>query len=162
MKRIITIVAITVASLGTVVGIGIPAAQAQSGYTWEDPSGYYLNDWNGGGYVNQYSGYSDNDLFTDVFHTSGTGMVFTGGGGNNGDCIGDYGSSKTDARAGIVYPCPGSSNPAWGSNLDELSCDNGTGLAFYDYHWGGYIAPSGAGNGDAFYLNGAETCFIFS
>ncbi len=126
---------------------------------------YCLNAWNGGPEVNVYSPGVNNNSF-DAFFSEGTGywnIQFLGGGRYNEDCIGDLGNNSHDARAGLYSDCA-AGNVAWGANFtaETQNCSSGD-IAFHDNHWGGWLAPAGLGDGDAFYLNNPdEYCFTGS
>lgn len=122
--------------------------------------GSCLNAWNGGPYVNVYSPNVGNNYFSVVPDGQNVVIVFEGNGNDiyDGSCIGDLNNSPTDARAGL------SSCGQWGY-LFTATTQNcvGTQEAFHNNHWGGWLAPAGFGDGDAFYLNNpVETCFTFS
>lgn len=125
-------------------------------------TGTFMNGWSGGPAVDSYDASTVNDDFT--LNLLGTYIQLTfepGGSGTYvGDCIGDYGNSQSSARVGLTncdYGTP------WGANLVESQCYvNGLqGSEFKDVHWGGYLGPSGYGNGSAYYLNKpTPTCFV--
>ena len=142
-------------------GRGVAYAQSLDSYC--TLSNICMNAWNGGPYIEVYNNPNvANDNFDvnnfSIFFGSTTGKYALA-------CIGDAGNSPTDARAaldpGNGEECPNAA--PWGGVFLESVCSlpNGTdGVSFYDYHWKGYLAPAGDGNGDAFYLNNPNTfCF---
>ena len=136
----------------------LPAyASAGSGSQWDEGgSGTYINAWDGGLAVNVYHGNAANNDFTLVSLGGADGLELTNG-SFTGLCVGDYGNSQGDARAGLSA-C---SDIPWGSKFTVFSCTvNGAqGLEFKDIHWSKWLEGSG-GNGSPFYLNtGTATCF---
>jgi hypothetical protein len=121
---------------------------------------FCLNAWNGGPYVNVYSPNVSNDAFQYIYIGFNTWVIqYEGSGRYSGDCIGDYNNDKYDARAGLYSNCT-TGNVAWGAKftVDSLDCPSNE-VAFHNNHWGGYLAPAGFNNGDAFYLNSSIVCF---
>jgi hypothetical protein len=155
------------AILGAVIlGIGSGIVGGQAAYA--DPqaqycnNGYCLNAWNEGPYVNAYHTNVVNNDFS-AFQNSSSGyenIEYTGPGPYQNQCIGDYGNSSTDARAGLGGFCR-SGQIAWGANFQLEACNNGdSGWAFKNVHWGGYLTPNAHSNGSPFYLNSAtKTCY---
>lgn len=134
-----------------------------SGYDWCEAGlpGECLNAWNGGPYVNTYRYGVNNDHFSDFVDADGAIAVqFDGGGSYNGDCIGDYGNSKTDARAGLVG-C-GSGGIGWGVNMIAYQCTSpqGNGVELWDEHWSAWVEV-GLNSGNPVYLNSSNpSCFV--
>jgi hypothetical protein len=112
-----------------------------------------LNAWNGGPAVNTFTQNVANNDFR-VVNTADnmTGLQFQGSTGDFSFCIGDYGNSSTNARAGLFSNCAQSGHVAWGANLQAFTCPGG--VEFKDVHWNGWLGPATtSGNGVAFYLN---------
>jgi len=86
-------------------------------------------------------------------------IEYLGPGPDNQECIGDYGNSETDARAGLYGFC-NSGQIAWGANFNLIYCGNNT-WAFENVHWPkGYLTPNSNVDGSPFYLNSAtRTCY---
>jgi hypothetical protein len=170
MKRIFLILLATILlPIGVTLGVGIPAAYAQTGNTYcadIEPGAECLNAWGGGPEVNVYNGVSaDYNLFEIYSENSGAVQIIDSDGGPyDGACIGDYGNSSTDARAGLD-PCGArnGSGAGWGTIMQEetAECPSGS-VAFHDNHWGGYLSYDGTSNGDPFYVNSEETCFYIN
>jgi hypothetical protein len=117
-----------------------------------------LNAWGGGPAVNTYTPNVANNDFRAINDSDNmVALQFQG----NGGCIGDYGNSSTNARAGLSGNCAGGPVP-WGGNLDAFTCPGG--VEFYDVHWNGWLGPATSpGNGVAFYLNKPTPyCFAFT
>ncbi len=131
-----------------------------SGTTW-----FCLNAWGGGPSVNVYTGgpnTSNNDFTAYRTPQGHIELEFTGGGGDTGLCIGDYGNNPNNARTGLVE-CPTSGAGGWGTQLQlqtAQGCVANT-VVIYDYHDNAYIgAPNGFQNGSPFYLNTQSSqCF---
>lgn len=137
-----------------VIALAGPAAPAYASGSREQfcDGSQCVNAWGGGPDVNTYTPGASNNFFYEIItYTGNYGLQYAGSGANSGDCVGDWGNSSTDARAGLYSNC-GDTQPAWGANLREVGCSNG-GEAFYDIHWKGYLGPKTTGNGVAFYLN---------
>jgi hypothetical protein len=134
-------------------------AHAQSGNQFY-ADGDYLNGWGGGPDVDAYTAPSVNNDF--IIGTSSTPgdvtLVFSSGGGDSGQCVGDAGNSEYSARASLPFTDCSTGNEPWGGNMQEQSCGKGI-VAFYDVHWKAYVAFSGSAKGSAVYLNGTETCY---
>ncbi len=152
-------------SLALAIGFGIgsgEAAHAQGTEVCYNAS--CLNAWNGGPDVNVYTSGVQNDQFGVITDAAGyTGIIFTGGGAHNDQCVSDLGNSSTTARAGLDGNCEQSGGIAWGANFTEQGCTlpgGGSGLAFKNVHWNGYLAPASQTDGAAFYLNNSTPhCF---
>jgi hypothetical protein len=141
------------------------AALAQAKRTYEqfciEAADWCLDAWNGGPAVNVYSSNGGaNTLFSDITNSNPSYANFEFEG--NGECIGDYGNSPSDARAGLVGGC-GTSGIGWGGNFGTQFCANNTGIEMYNVHNQGWLGPQNSnGNGTAFYLNKPNPyCFIF-
>jgi hypothetical protein len=123
------------------------------------PFNLCLNAWSGGPAINVYGPGPTNDNFK-IIGSSYDNIQFVGGGAHNGWCIGDYGGSSTNARAGLVPGCA-SGQIGWGVNFRSAACyinGRNAGIQFYNLHWHAYLGPqvSGIGsvlNGYSFYLN---------
>jgi hypothetical protein len=122
--------------------------QAGNSLQWCLSSNQCINAWFGGPQVNTYTPNVANNDFRAINDADNmTALQFQG----NGECIGDYGNSSTNARAGLNNNCAGGT-VAWGTNLQASTCPGG--VEFYDLHWKGYLGPATtSGNGVAFYLN---------
>jgi hypothetical protein len=128
---------------------------------------FCVNAWNGGPYVNVYTPGASNDTFYLMENGSGYWNLqyidFLG----TYWCVGDFGNSSTDARAGLVMgDCTGGGAIPWGGNFTRVTtnCPSNE-FALKDNHWGGWLAPStpGLGNGDPFYLNNtSEFCYTYT
>jgi hypothetical protein len=128
-----------------------------------------LNSWSEGQYVDDYAGgpdiSNDNSDFGLVYNDA-TGyfeILYTGPGAYAGDCIGDASNNSGLADAGLVGCGTTSGSQGWGTNMNygTSGCPNGE-IWFYDYHWNGYLGPSG-GNGTHFYLNKpTRYCFTYT
>lgn len=159
--RILVILGALSLAIGLGIGSGEAAHAASAAHQYCVSGAYCLNAWNGGPAVNVYStGVQNNDFY--AFYNSGTGyynIAFIGGGTYDGDCVSDYGNSSSDARAGLDGNCQLGSI-AWGANfMEDDNCGAGA-VGFQNVHWGGWLAPAGNADGDAFYLNnGSEHCF---
>ncbi len=128
-----------------------------------------LNAWNGGPWVNVYTG---GDELRDTHQNfmvidengdrNGTAeIMYTGSGSWNGECIGDAYNNSGYADTSLD-PCarPGQS-AGWGTQMTwgTSGCPSGT-VWFHDGHWNGYLAPANnAVNGSHWYLNDqTKTC----
>lgn len=147
----------------SVVAKSAPAVKAAPAETyvggpWQwSPSndGYYMNDWGGGytGYDNMYHGATLNNNIQEISLQNDLNAQLESS--QYGGCIGDYGNSSSDARAGFD-DCSSTDVP-WGADVvveSSASCPNGW-VALYDKHWGGYVS-GGTTNGAAVYLNSAS------
>jgi hypothetical protein len=141
-----------------------PASAQAGGDQFCYAGSYCLNAWNGGPEINVYTPGVNNDSFTTIQNSAGYwNFQFTNiEGSSYGDCIGDYGNSSTDARAGLDSDCANGDIP-WGANFTAVTqnCPGGE-EAYHNVHWGGWLAPSTTGleDGDPFYLNNAdEFCY---
>ena len=148
---------VTVAGVSLTVGLAViaqagPAAPAYASSRTQYCAGTQcLNAWNGGPAVNTFTpNVSNNDFQAINDSDNQTALQFQGSGSFFGACIGDYGNSSTDARAGLDDNCAGGVVP-WGGNLQASTCPGG--IEFKDLHWNGYLGPATTGNGVAFYLN---------
>ena len=164
-SRIITLLAACLLAIG--FGSFLTANPAYAAGDKFCFGGACLNAWNGGPYVNVYTGqgYVANDTFAVVTTAQGyKGLYFFGGGTFNDECIADYNNNSGDARAGLYGDCFDVGGVAWGANFTIVTANCGAGTeAFKNVHWGGYLAPAGNSNGDAFYLNSpSEHCFSFT
>lgn len=148
-------------AIGTVLVTGISEASASAPSGFEYCLGYdCLNSWNGGPWVNVYTGGTGtpNNYFT-VFCTATGNCTIKDTGGNAwaGHCIGDAYNDPNNASTSLDVCGSG-----WGTNFKAV--DSGcsiTSLAFYNVHWKGYLGPpSGAVNGSHWYLNKTQKyCF---
>jgi hypothetical protein len=118
-----------------------------------------LNAWNGGPFVNAYTGgtANSNDEFIIVESGANVEIQFLGSGSWHGECVGDAYNESTDARTSLDSCGADGSGAGWGTQFTEVSCPGGQ--AFKNIHWGGYLAPASGANGAAFYLNSSEACF---
>lgn len=158
------------AALTLAISFGIGSGSGQAAYAQGTQNqycngGYCLNGWNGGPEVNAYTVNHVNNNFS-VFRDPGTAYDFieyTGDGNYKDQCIGDYGDSSSDARAGLSGFCS-SGQIAWGAIFKLKACGNGdSGWAFKNVHWGGWLTPNSHSDGSPFYLNSAtETCYQVS
>ena len=170
-KRIAKLVAPVALAAGLLVGGTAVAAHAStgSGNQWQAVqvfNGPFVNGWGGGPDVNVYNGRTTNNDFQLMYNTGESAYQLEfepyNGAPYGFDIIADLGNDKNDARAGLYTP--GIVAP-WGGNWTPSSCSvaGAPGYYFKNNHWGGYLAPSGSGNGAAFYLNSASKyCFIYS
>lgn len=153
-------------ALGMVLATGIPEASASassiSGYVFCLGASECLNAWNGGPWVDVYTGGNptavQNDYFTDICEVGGSCIIEdTGGEAWDGHCIGDAYNNSSYADTSLDTCWSG-----WGTNFDEITCDGGLGVEFYNLHWKGYLGPpSGAVNGSHWYLNKPTPyCFL--
>jgi hypothetical protein len=163
-KRILVLLSSVLLCIGTVLSIGIPAAQAQSGDTFET-GGIYINAWNGGPEVNSYDGsttYDDFTIINNSYRNFDVQIVDTDGGPYDGWCIGDYGDNPSNPDTGLVGGCD-TAGTGWGSLFEAYECGNTGELGFWNIHWGGWLDPSSASNGQPFILNdGFEDCYTGS
>jgi hypothetical protein len=171
LYRISRLVGAILLATGTVLAIGIPeasaSASASGGFEFCDGN-VCLNSWNGGPWVNVYTGGPDgtpNNYFTAFCLDTPTGDCFiedTGGNSWHGKCIGDAYNESGQAAASLDGCGDGTGNGGWGTNFKYVTagCPFAT-AAFYNVHWKGYLGPpSGAVNGSHFYLNNpGKTCF---
>jgi len=118
-----------------------------------------FNGWNGGPSVRQYAPNVTNNDFDGYYDPNRPGAVylqFIGGGPYTGWCIGDSGDGSGNATTGLVGCPSGNNTGGWGANFvpegASVGCLGGT-YAFYNQHWGGYVAPAAGGNGAEWYLN---------
>jgi hypothetical protein len=157
--RILAACGALISAVGFGVGSGGPA-YAQSGYNQYCNNGYCLNGWGGGPYVNAYTINVVNNNFEAFQNSSGYENIVYTGPGDTGQCISDYGNSSSDARAGLGGQCQ-SGQIDWGANFQLKACsDGGSGWAFKNVHWGGWLTPNSDSDGSPFYLNSAtETCY---
>jgi hypothetical protein len=136
--------------LGAVLATGIPEASAAVGSQFCIASNECLNAWNGGPWVNVFTGGptgAQNNYFQDYCFNGICQIVDTGPTNYDGSCVGDAGNSSGNADTALIG-CTG-----WGTNFQEISC-SATSIAFKNVHWGGYLGPpSGAINGSHWYLN---------
>jgi hypothetical protein len=161
VKRLISVAVAALLALG--LGLTASPAHAQYAPYYYSYGGAYINAWNGGPLIKVYDGVTNNDGWQPIINTydGDYQFVFEGGGKYQGWCIGDYGNSPSNASAGLVGGC-GTNGPGWGSLFHEMDCGDNY-VAFYNIHWGGYLDPSGTGNGDQFYLNNSfEDCYYTS
>jgi hypothetical protein len=159
--RIFAILGAATLAVGVVAGSGQAAYAQDPQIQYCDGGGYCLNAWNEGPYVDAYAKNHVNNNF--YVRPNGAGpnatIEYTGPGGFEGMCIGDYGNTSGDARAALE-PCSGS--VPWGGNFMVEICDAGkfSGYSFYNTHWKGYLTPNADSNGSPFYLNSATpTCY---
>jgi len=159
--RIFAIAAALTLAIG--IGVGSSGSAYAQNVTGDQFcfNNFCLNAWNGGPYVNEFTQGVANNYFTVISNQPATGYVnleFTGSRSPyEFGCIGDFGNSQTDARAGLS-PCGGGNVP-WGGNFTATHCPGG--LAFKNVHWNGWLAPASAGDGTPYYLNSAsEACFV--
>lgn len=161
-RRIVSLAAAVLLTLGLGIGSLLMAnpAYASSGTQYCDGS-QCLNAWNGGPAVNTFTpNVSNNDFHTTSDSDGGTALQFQGSGSFFGACIGDFGNSSTNARAGLDDNCAGGTVP-WGANLQASTCPGG--IEFKDIHWNGWLGPATTGNGVAFFLNKPTPyCFAFT
>lgn len=153
-------IAVVLAAVGVAAGLGFSMggdAHAISGACFYYPdSGNHaaLNAWNGGPDINVYHSCADpNDRFTILFPGGNNiQLEFTGGGANNGKCIGDFNNNQGTASTGLT-----GCNPAgWGTLFQEnLNANCGSGqIAFWNNHWQGFLGPAqNYTDGSNFYLN---------
>jgi hypothetical protein len=152
-------------------GMAVSASPAFAGTGAQDCTGTVpiacLNAWNGGPWVDVYTqtGAVNND-FT-IGQGSGPNFVtlrFTGTHNSwYGMCIGDAYNNQGDDRASLD-PCPsGGNSGGWGVNFTVQNCTTvyGNGLAFKDYHLGGYLYPTSLSNGANWKLDGSFTCLNY-
>lgn len=145
-----------------------PVPQFTSGTQWCDYNTDCLNAWSGGPWVNvSTTGPETGDTHQHFMVIDENGdaadaseIVFTGSGSWSGECIGDAYNNSGYADTSLD-PCalPGQS-AGWGTQMQwgTSGCPSGEAW-FYDAHWKGYLAGSGA-NGSHFYLNDASpVCF---
>jgi hypothetical protein len=165
MKRIALILAAALLPMGVVLAIGVPAAQAQSGYTYcGEITTVCINAWGGGPWVKVYNGDDAvNDDFTGIVNGSYIQLEDTDGGAWNNTCIGDAYNESGYADTSLD-PCSSSSGAGWGTLMTAYGasvCGGSDLVAFKDKHWGGWLSPSGFSNGDLFYLNTSQPyCFF--
>jgi len=122
-----------------------------------------LNSWNGGPWVNVYTGGADgtpNNYFTVLCNTTTGNCTIEDTGGNAwaGHCIGDAYNDPNNASTSLDVCGSG-----WGTNFKYVTSGCGPiGVAFYNNHWKGYLGPpSGAVNGSHWYLNKpTKYCFL--
>lgn len=162
--KIAVIATAIVLPVGTLLAFGASPALADYSDT-QICATVCVNAWYGGPAVNVYTakGAVPNDEF--AIHTLRNGntyIQFVGGGPYSGQCVGDFNNNSGYADTGLDGCPSNSSGGGWGTNFKEISCGNEGGLEFKNNHWGGYLAPGGNSNGDAFYLNVAKPyCFGF-
>lgn len=163
LYRINTLAGAILLTLGMVLATGLPEASASTATSYPlCYSNNCLNAWNGGPWVNDYTGGNPaavgNNYFNDLCITGHPCPIqFTGGGAWNGYCIGDAYNDPGHADASLD-PC----GSGWGTNFNEISCGGGIGVEFYNLHWKGYLGPpDGAVNGSHWYLNKPTPyCFL--
>jgi hypothetical protein len=127
-----------------------------------------LNAWNGGPWVNVYTGgpNTPNNDFT-VISSQSNGIYVeiedTGANTWSGQCIGDAYNESGQADTSLD-PCGFSGPAGWGTNFTYTygppNCPSGE-IAFKNNHWGGWLGPPNNWvNGSHFYLNNpAIYCF---
>lgn len=172
-----------------------PVAEAQGGgLQWCGSGNTCLNQWGGGPDVKSYGPNVANDAWvveqdpwrcnkgvstsTCPINGNPSGLPVVYIMDNNfsspyyGDCIGDYGNSQTDARAGVSSSCDsGGANGGWGTvflNVTGNGCPSGSSV-FYNAHWSTNWSNSGAGgiywasgSGNQVYLNTRSPLCLFS
>ncbi|HSW80044.1 MAG TPA: hypothetical protein VLG47_04680 [Candidatus Saccharimonadales bacterium] len=114
-----------------------------------------LNAWGGGPEVNVFSPGAANNQFTVTPNGNYDWLKFNGSGSYHGACISDFNGLQDNARAGLVS-CGGSAGTPWGANFDSIPCTSGSGhsgIIYNNVHWGQFLGPRTANNGEPFYLN---------
>jgi hypothetical protein len=176
LYRISALVGTILLPIAAVLAAGTSEASAATPAASAAPGGICagvscLNAWNGGPYVNAYTGGTSNanDDF-DVFQEpdGNVYIAFLPGSGIpwNGDCVGDAGNVSGNARVSLD-PCGTNGQGAgWGTQFEWIQGNGSNGCpsgssAFYNIHWGGYLGPQQSGvNGSPFYLNKpGKVCF---
>ena len=122
-----------------------------------------LNAWNGGPYVNVYTGGDEtrdtNQHFMVIDENgdqNGTAeIMFTGSSSWNGQCIGDASNNSGNADVSLDACARPGQSAGWGTQFTwgTSGCPSGTAW-FHDNHWNGYLGPpDNAVNGSHWYLN---------
>jgi hypothetical protein len=135
---------------------------AQLGVSNNSTTSSCLNAWHGGPAVDVYNGMgvANNEFYVGTLSNGNSYIEFIGSGPYNGQCVGDFNNNSGYADTGLDQ-CPTLTNGGgWGTNFKLESCSTGEGAAFKNNHWGGYLAPGGYSNSNAFYLNhSGQYCF---
>lgn len=130
-----------------------------------------INAWGGGPWVNSYDGCPgpSNGDFTVIHLTPSTNLAlkFTGGGPNDGRCVGDANNDPSDARTSLNSCGTNGVGEGWGVDftfIGQGSCPAGQ-YYFQNAHWSGatngYLGPvNGWVNGSHMYLN-KQTALCF-
>jgi hypothetical protein len=163
--RILAILGVFTLAIGFGIGSEQAAFAVGPAAQYCDGGGYCMNAWNEGPYIEAYTENHVNNNFSAFANPDGYETIeYLGPGPDNQECIGDYGNSESDARAGLYGFC-NSGQIAWGANFYLISCgENNNGIttwAFENVHWpDGYLTPNSNSDGSPFYLNSAtRTCY---
>jgi hypothetical protein len=122
-----------------------------------------LNAWNGGPYVNVYTGGDETRDTNQNFmvidengNQNGTAeIMYTGSSSWNGRCIGDASNDSTLADVSLDACARPGQTAGWGTQFTwgTSGCPSGT-VWFHNNHWPGYLRPpDNAANGSHWYLN---------
>ena len=140
------------------VGLGLLSTQ----YCGPNFGNDCLNAWNGGPYVNVYTGGDEtrdtNQNFMviaedgDQNHAE---IMYTGSSSWNGRCIGDASNLSGNADVSLDACATPDQTAGWGTQFTwgTSGCPSGT-VWFHNNHWPGYLGPpDNAVNGSHWYLN---------
>jgi hypothetical protein len=140
------------------VGLGIISTQ----YCGPNFGNDCLNAWNGGPYVNVYTGGDEtrdtNQHFMVIAEDGNQNAVeimYTGSSSWNGRCIGDASNDSTKADVSLDACARPGQTAGWGTQMTwgTDGCPSGT-VWIRDNHWNGYLGPpDNAVNGSHWYLN---------
>jgi hypothetical protein len=177
LYRIGALVGAILLPIGAVLATGTQEASATAGFQYCDyatATAECLNAWGGGPWVNVETTSNpaiQNNHFEIRYESNGNvELEFVGGGTWSGQCVGDAynNSGYADTSLDACGSLSNGNGAGWGTQLQLQSwgpggpCPTGD-YAFYDYRWGGYLAPAnGDVNGSHFYLNSSKAnpiCF---
>ena len=125
-----------------------------------------LNAWNGGPYVNVYTGGDEirdtNQNFMVIDENGNQNghaeIMYTGSSGWNGRCIGDASNDSTLADVSLDACARPGQSAGWGTQFTwgTSGCPSGT-VWFHNNHWNGYLGPpDNAVNGSHWYPEQAK------
>ena len=140
------------------VGLGVISTQ----YCGPNFGHDCLNAWNGGPYVNVYTGGDETRdtnqhfmLIAEDGNQNSVEIMYTGSSAWNGRCIGDASNDSTLADVSLDACARPGQTAGWGTQMTWGSdgCPSGT-IWIRDNHWNGYVGPpDNAANGSHWYLN---------
>lgn len=163
MKKLLLIIPLLF-GIGALFAIPAPKAMAQSGLQFCAGGNVAINAWSGGPAIKTWAcDFSNNNFFTVITNQNAkqySNIEDTGGGFDDGLCIGDLNNNPNDAHSGLVGGCGGSAI-GWGGNWGTRLCDNNNGIEFWNAHWNGWLVGS-LPDGTSFFNNGPPTCYVFT